>query len=51
MCPSRFNRANALVYSSGYVPITAMMRHGLALDLAAFLVIVTSVTFLAPLVF
>jgi sodium-dependent dicarboxylate transporter 2/3/5 len=42
---------NALVYSSGYVPITAMMRHGLALDLAAFLVIVTSVTFLAPLVF
>jgi sodium-dependent dicarboxylate transporter 2/3/5 len=42
---------NALVYSSGYVPITSMMRHGLALDLAAFLVIVTSVTFLAPLVF
>jgi solute carrier family 13 (sodium-dependent dicarboxylate transporter), member 2/3/5 len=42
---------NALVYSSGYVPITSMMRHGLALDLAAFLVIVTSVTFLAPVVF
>jgi len=31
---------NAIVYSSGHVPITAMMRHGLVLDVAGFLVIV-----------
>jgi solute carrier family 13 (sodium-dependent dicarboxylate transporter), member 2/3/5 len=31
---------NAIVYSSGYVPITAMMRHGSALDIAGFFVIV-----------
>ena len=31
---------NAIVYSSGYVPITSMMRHGLALDIAGFLIIV-----------
>jgi sodium-dependent dicarboxylate transporter 2/3/5 len=31
---------NAIVYSSGYVPITSMMRHGLALDLAGFVLIV-----------
>ena len=31
---------NAIVYSSGYVPITAMMKHGVALDVAGFLVIV-----------
>jgi solute carrier family 13 (sodium-dependent dicarboxylate transporter), member 2/3/5 len=30
---------NAIVYSSGYVPITAMMRHGIALDIAGFVVI------------
>ena len=34
---------NAIVYSSGHVPITAMMRHGLALDVAGFLVIVVLV--------
>ena len=27
---------NAIVYSSGYVPISAMMRHGLLLDLVGF---------------
>ena len=32
---------NAIVYSSGHVPITAMMRHGIALDVAGFVVIVT----------
>jgi sodium-dependent dicarboxylate transporter 2/3/5 len=32
---------NAIVYSSGYVPITAMMRHGVALDVAGFVVIVS----------
>jgi sodium-dependent dicarboxylate transporter 2/3/5 len=31
---------NAIVYSSGHVPITAMMRHGVVLDVAGFLVIV-----------
>ncbi|HVL67857.1 MAG TPA: DASS family sodium-coupled anion symporter [Vicinamibacterales bacterium] len=31
---------NAIVYSSGHVPITAMMRHGIFLDVAGFLVIV-----------
>ena len=31
---------NAIVYSSGYVPIGAMMRHGVALDVAGFAVIV-----------
>ena len=41
---------NAIVYSSGYVPIGAMMRHGLLLDLVAFVVIVAVVTLLGPLV-
>jgi sodium-dependent dicarboxylate transporter 2/3/5 len=31
---------NAIVYSSGYVPITAMIRHGIVLDIVGFLVIV-----------
>jgi sodium-dependent dicarboxylate transporter 2/3/5 len=30
---------NAIVYSSGYVPINLMMRYGLALDLAGFVLI------------
>jgi sodium-dependent dicarboxylate transporter 2/3/5 len=34
---------NAIVYSSGYVPIGAMMRHGIVLDVVGFLVIVTMV--------
>ena len=37
---------NAIVYSSGHVPITTMMRHGVALDIAGFIVIVTLITFL-----
>jgi solute carrier family 13 (sodium-dependent dicarboxylate transporter), member 2/3/5 len=41
---------NAIVYSSGYVPIGAMMRHGLLLDLLSFVVIVAAVTLLGPLV-
>lgn len=32
---------NAIVYSSGHVPITAMMRYGVALDVAGFIVIVS----------
>jgi sodium-dependent dicarboxylate transporter 2/3/5 len=31
---------NAIVYSSGHVPITAMMRHGIVLDVTGFVVIV-----------
>jgi sodium-dependent dicarboxylate transporter 2/3/5 len=31
---------NAIVYSSGHVPITAMMRHGMVLDVVGFVVIV-----------
>jgi sodium-dependent dicarboxylate transporter 2/3/5 len=42
---------NAIVYSSGFVPITAMMRYGLALDLAGFIIIVVMVTMLGPVLF
>jgi sodium-dependent dicarboxylate transporter 2/3/5 len=41
---------NAIVYSSGYVPITAMMRHGIVLDAAGFAVIVLFVMVLVPIV-
>ncbi len=41
---------NAIVYSSGYVPITAMMRHGLLVDLIGFLVIVALVMLLGGFV-
>ena len=34
---------NAIVYSSGYIPIGTMMRHGAALDVAGFIIIVTGV--------
>jgi sodium-dependent dicarboxylate transporter 2/3/5 len=30
---------NAIVYSSGHVPINVMMRYGFALDLVGFLLI------------
>jgi sodium-dependent dicarboxylate transporter 2/3/5 len=42
---------NAIVYSSGFVPITAMMRYGVALDIAGFFVIVGVVLLLGPIVF
>ena len=42
---------NAIVYSSGYVPIGQMMRHGILLDVVGFVVIVTTVLTLAPLIF
>lgn len=42
---------NAIVYSSGYIPISKMMKFGLALDLAAFVAIVGVVMLIAPLVF
>ena len=41
---------NAIVYSSGYVPITRMMRYGVVLDVVAFVVIVSLVLILAPIV-
>jgi sodium-dependent dicarboxylate transporter 2/3/5 len=41
---------NAIVYGSGLIPLGQMMRHGLALDLAGIVVIVTLVHLLAPLV-
>jgi sodium-dependent dicarboxylate transporter 2/3/5 len=34
---------NAIVYSSGYIPIGQMMRHGVMLDIVAFFVIVAAV--------
>ncbi|OFW47943.1 MAG: hypothetical protein A3J29_07745 [Acidobacteria bacterium RIFCSPLOWO2_12_FULL_67_14b] len=42
---------NAIVYSSGFVPIGKMMRHGVMLDLVAFVVIVTTVMVLGPRLF
>jgi sodium-dependent dicarboxylate transporter 2/3/5 len=39
---------NAIVYSSGFIPITAMMRYGVALDLVAFVLIVTAVMLAGP---
>jgi sodium-dependent dicarboxylate transporter 2/3/5 len=41
---------NAIVYSSGYVPITSMMKHGLVLDIAGFIVIVAIVMTIGRLV-
>ena len=41
---------NAIVYGSGYIPLGQMMRHGLALDLAGMVVIVTLVRLLSPLI-
>jgi sodium-dependent dicarboxylate transporter 2/3/5 len=34
---------NAIVYSSGYIPIGAMIREGLALDIAGFFIIVAGI--------
>jgi solute carrier family 13 (sodium-dependent dicarboxylate transporter), member 2/3/5 len=42
---------NAIVYSSGYVPITAMMRYGVMLDVIGFFVIVGLVLVLVPVIF
>ncbi len=35
---------NAIVYSSGYVPITSMIRYGVILDVAGFILVVLAVT-------
>ena len=42
---------NAIVYSSGYIPIGQMIRHGIVLDVVGFVVIVTVVMTLAPMLF
>ena len=34
---------NAIVYSSGFIPIGSMMRYGIGLDVAGFLIIVVAV--------
>jgi sodium-dependent dicarboxylate transporter 2/3/5 len=41
---------NAIVYSSGYIPITAMMRYGFILDVLGFFVIIAVVLLLGPIV-
>jgi sodium-dependent dicarboxylate transporter 2/3/5 len=41
---------NAIVYGSGLIPLSQMIRHGLALDVAGIVVIVTLVRLLAPLI-
>lgn len=40
---------NAIVYSSGHIPITAMIRHGVVLDTIGFVVIVVAVLVAGPL--
>jgi len=42
---------NAIAYSSGHVPISAMMKHGVALDVVSFVVIVIVVSLMGPLLF
>ena len=42
---------NAIVYSSGFIPITSMMRYGIMLDLAGYVVIVALVLLLGPVLF
>jgi sodium-dependent dicarboxylate transporter 2/3/5 len=42
---------NAIIYSSGHVPIGKMMKYGLALDLVGFVLIVGLVTLVGPLLF
>ena len=41
---------NAIVYGSGYIPLSRMIQHGLVLDLAGIVVIITLVRLLTPLV-
>ncbi len=42
---------NAIVYSSGYISITSMMRYGVILDVLGFVVISAVVLLLGPLLF
>ena len=41
---------NAIVYGSGYVPLTRMMRYGVVLDIVGVIVIVIFIRLLLPLV-
>ena len=41
---------NAIVYSSGYIPIGTMMRHGIVLDIVGYVIIVSAVLGLSWLV-
>jgi sodium-dependent dicarboxylate transporter 2/3/5 len=41
---------NAIVYGSGRIPLTAMMRYGVALDVAGVVAIIAVVGLLGPLV-
>ena len=41
---------NAIVYSSGHIPLRTMIRYGLLLDVVGVIVIVTAVKLLVPLV-
>jgi sodium-dependent dicarboxylate transporter 2/3/5 len=43
--------ANAIVYSSGHVPIGTMFRYGIGLSLVACLVVITAVSMLGRLLF
>jgi sodium-dependent dicarboxylate transporter 2/3/5 len=42
---------NAIVYSSGFIPITSMMRYGVMLDVVGFVVITALVLLLGPIIF
>jgi sodium-dependent dicarboxylate transporter 2/3/5 len=42
---------NAIVYSSGFIPISKMMRYGVTLDIVGFFVIVATVLLLGPVIF
>jgi sodium-dependent dicarboxylate transporter 2/3/5 len=41
---------NAIVYGSGYIPLTKMIRYGVLLDVVGVVVIVTAVKLLVPLI-
>ena len=40
---------NAIVYGSGYIPLTRMIRYGILLDVAGIVVIIAAVRIFAPL--
>src|SRR5688572_3975316 len=42
---------NAIVYSSGYIPISSMIKYGILLDIAGYFVIVALVLLLGPVLF
>ena len=42
---------NAIVYSSGFIPITSMMKYGILLDIFGYVIIVGLVLLLGPIVF